>query len=559
MASRLLNVLKNIESGRQACINSIIGNGINIDNNLSLDEIASIIDSNFESQSSYITNIRYYDNPFEDPDLPQIDPFVKSCEDIFYNAEPIVQDGKTYYPAAMFLLDIDESMTETIIQNRNSINVGSPGIRLGYNGYWSVLTNDGSFYVMQADDNYQITHTWDNTKDLVDPATNKHYKYVIGYAEEKRTSNIVNSAFDSNTNKIKVVAAYISMTRVSTGNNVNLIYNASNMSTQYIHYYEKTKNDPGRTNPVAVLNSSYATQIVIDDTNVSISSNSSRTTYNAVIFINNFHSNINYKIYPLAKYIKTPTFKLSQYTDTGNVIQALKYLEITDMESQKNIREESNVQFPPYLKDPNPLLITITKAKSNAFYYGATFKNILLPNVTAIDSYGFQFFNCDTLDLPSYENHINDYAFRYMSCRVLKLNNLKNIKYTINDSNTGLALTLQRLEMHSAVNIPVNVLGNSVNCVKTLDLPNCISSSISFQNYKNLHTLILGAGYKGDLNLRNSNGLSRESLLDLFNKVATLEEGESYTISLPTGYRYMLTEEEIKQVTNKGWTVKFES
>ena len=43
MASRLLNVLKNIESGRQACINSIIGNGINIDNNLSLDEIISII------------------------------------------------------------------------------------------------------------------------------------------------------------------------------------------------------------------------------------------------------------------------------------------------------------------------------------------------------------------------------------------------------------------------------------------------------------------------------------------------------------------------------------
>ena len=146
-----------------------------------------------------------------------------------------------------------------------------------------------------------------------------------------------------------------------------------------------------------------------------------------------------------------------------------------------------------------------------------------------------------------------------MSCRVLKLNNLKNIKYAINDSNTGLALTLQRLEMHSAVNIPVNVLGNSVNCVKTLDLPNCISSSISFQNYKNLHTLILGAGYKGNLNLSFSNGLSRESLLDLFNKVATLEEGESYTISLPTDYRYMLTEEEIKQVTNKGWTVKFGS
>ena len=219
MASKLLNVLKSIENGRQNCINSITGNGISISSNASLNEIAGVIDSNFESQSSYITNIRYYDNPFDDPDLPQIDPFVKGCEDIFYNAEPITQDGKTYYPAAMFLLDIDESMTETIIQNRNSVSVGSPGIRLGYNGNWSVLTNDGSFYVMPNTDDYRVTHTWDNTKDLIDPATNKHYKYVIGYAEGDHISNIINSAFDTDTHKIKVIAAYISMTRVTTSYN----------------------------------------------------------------------------------------------------------------------------------------------------------------------------------------------------------------------------------------------------------------------------------------------------------------------------------------------------
>ena len=111
--------------------------------------------------------------------------------------------------------------------------------------------------------------------------------------------------------------------------------------------------------------------------------------------------------------------------------------------------------------------------------------------------------------------------------------------------------------MHSAVNIPVNVLGNQVNCVKTLDFPNCISSSINFQNYKNLHTLILGAGYKGNLNLKYCNCLSRTSLLDLFNKVATLGEGESYTISLPGDYKYLFTESEIKQVTDKGWTVTY--
>ena len=557
MASKLLNVLKRIENGRQSCINSIIGTGINISPNSSLEEIAGVIDSNLETQSSYITNIRYYDNPFEDPDLPQIDPFVKGCEDIFYNAEPITQNGKTYYPAAMFLLDIDESMTETIIQNRNSVNVGSSGIRLGYNGNWSILTNDGSFYVMQADDNYKITHTWDNTKDLIDPTTNKHYKYVIGYAEENRASNIINSAFDSTTKKIKVIAAYISMTRISSGNNSSLIYNTSNMSTQYIHFYEKTKNDPGRTNSAVIIPASSATQIVIDDTNVIMGS--SNKYYRAVIFINNLHSLLDYSINPLTKYIKTPTFKLSQYSGTNNITPALKYLEITDMVTQETIRETSSNQFPPFLKDPYPLLVTLNKIYTNTFKNGPVLKNITLPNVTSVDRYGFQYFNCDTLDLPNYDNHISDAPFYNMYCRVLKLNNLKTITKPINAGNPGLGTVLQRLEMHSVVNLPVNVLGDTVYTVKILDLPNCISSSINFQSYKNLHTLILGNGYKGNLDLKYCNCLSRISLLDLFNKVATLGEGESYTITLPVDYKYMFTDSEIKQVTDKGWTVSYSS
>ena len=558
MASKLLNVLKSIESGRQNCINSITGNGINISSNASLDEIAGVIDSNFESQSSYITNIRYYDNPFEDPDLPQIDTFVKSCEDIFYNADPITQDGETYYPAAMFLLDIDDSMTETIIQNRKYINSGTTGIALGYGGNWSVLTNDGSFYVMPNTDNYSVTHTWDNTKDLIDPTTNKHYKYVIGYAKGDYISSIVNSAFDTNTHKIKVIAAYISMTRVTTGNVSNVIYEANKKSVQYIHFYEKTKNDPGRTNPTAILSSASASQIVIDDTNVTINSSSARS-YTAVLFINNLHSSITYTVSPLAKYIKAPTFCLSQIQSSNYTIPALKYLDITDMEAQENIREESNKNLPPFLKDPYPLLVTFTKINTNTFRNGPVLKNITLPNVTSIANYGFQYFNCDTLNLPNYDNHTSRDPFYHMFCRVLKLNNLKTITSPIDTGNPGLGITLQRLEMHSVVNLPVNVLGDTVYTVKILDLPNCISSSINFQNYRNLHTLILGNGYKGNLDLKYCNCLSRTSLLDLFNKVATLGEGESYTITLPVDYKYLFTDSEIKQVTDKGWTVSYSS
>lgn len=559
MASKLLNVLKRIESGRQSCIDSIIGNGININPNASLEEIAGVIDSNFESQSSYITNIRYYNNPFEDPDLPQIDPFVKSCENIFYNAEPITQDGKTYYPAAMFLLDIDESMTETIIQNRNSVAVGSPGIRLGYNGNWSVLTNDGSFYVMPNTDDYRVTHTWDNTKDLIDPATNKHYKYVIGYAEGDHISHIVNSAFDTDTHKIKVIAAYISMTRVTTSYNSSLLYSNDSI-LQYIHFYEKTKNDPGKTNAKFVANASKALQIVIDDTDAPKESNQNNF-YTALVFINNLHS-LTYGITKSAIYIKSPTFKLSQYDRSGSSdkVPALKYLEITDMVTQETIRETSSNQFPPFLKDPYPLLVTLNEIYSNTFNYGPVFKNIVLPNVTSISGAGFQNYSCDTLDLPNYEEHTESGAFNNnVFCRVLKLNNLKRISAAISNSNSGLGTVLQRLEMHSIENIPVDILGSKTNAVKILDLPNCISSSINFQYYKNLHTLTLGAGYKGNLDLRYCYCLSRTSLLDLFNKVATLGEGESYTITLHSNYKHMFTDSEIKQVTDKGWTLSYYS
>ena len=560
MASKLLNVLKRIENGRQSCIDSITGNGININPNAALEEIAGVIDSNFESQSSYITNIRYYNNPFDDPDLPQIDPFVKDCENIFYNAEPIVQDGKTYYPAAMFLLDIDESMTETIIQNRNYINVGSPGIRLGYNGNWSVLTNDGSFYVMPNTDDYRVTHTWDNTKDLIDPATNKHYKYVIGYAEGAHISNIINSTFDSVTNKIKVVAAYISMTRISYSNGASLIQNTSKMATQYIHFYEKTKNDPGVTNPSVIIPASKATQIVIDDTDAPRKSNESNF-YTAFVFINNLHSLVAYKITKSAIYIKSPTFKLSQYSGgDSDTAPALKYLDITNMAAQETIRERSSNQFPPFLKDPYPLLVTLNGIYTNTFNYGPVFKNIVLPNVTSVSNAGFQSYSCDTLDLPNYEEHTESGAFNNnVFCRVLKLNNLKRISATICNSNGGLGTVLQRLEMHSIENIPVDILSSKTNAVKILDLPNCISSSINFKYYKNLHTLILGVGYKGDLNLSYCYCLSKTSLLDLFNKVATLGEGESYTITLHSNYKHMFTDSEIKQVTDKGWTVAYYS
>ena len=104
-----------------------------------------------------------------------------------------------------------------------------------------------------------------------------------------------------------------------------------------------------------------------------------------------------------------------------------------------------------------------------------------------------------------------------------------------------------------------NLLQNKTNAVKILDLPNCISSSINFKNYKNLHTLILGVGYKGNLDLKHCNCLSKTSLLDLFNKVATLGEGESYTITLHSNYKHMFTDSEIKQVTDKGWTVAYYS
>ena len=349
------------------------------------------------------------------------------------------------------------------------------------------------------------------------------------------------------------------MTRVTTSYNSRLLYSNDSI-LQYIHFYEKTKNDPGKTNAEFAANASGALQIVIDDTNAPRKSNQSNV-YTAFVFINNLHSLVAYTITKSAIYIKSPTFKLSQYSGgDSDTVPALKYLEITDMVTQETIRERSSKQFPPFLKDPYPLLVTLNEIYTNTFNYGPVFKNIVLPNVTSVSGAGFQSYSCDTLDLPNYEEHTVSNAFNNnVFCRVLKLNNLKRISAAISDSNGGLGTVLQKLEMHSIENIPVDILGSKTNAVKILDLPNCISSSINFQYYKNLHTLTLGAGYKGNLKLSSCTCLSRTSLLDLFNKVATLGEGESYTITLHSNYKHMFTDSEIKQVTDKGWTVAYYS
>ena len=64
-------------------------------------------------------------------------------------------------------------------------------------------------------------------------------------------------------------------------------------------------------------------------------------------------------------------------------------------------------------------------------------------------------------------------------------------------------------------------------------------------------------GIKFNMNLDRLTRASKECFTDLFNKIATLEQGESYTIKLPTRFKYALTADEIAVATNKGWAVTF--
>ena len=195
MASKLLNILKSIERGRQACINTMKEKNLVIQDNSSFEEIADTLRGIEPYDNAKATLPHYYDNPEDDPivykiptDWPDIESILKA------QTEDLIQTDYYNVPIRIALLNNTQpTITFSMTTNNNGtatddiIYVGkqsSSNSITNCNGV-TVITSDGveynigKYYGVDS-----IQHTWDSTKDI----DNKYRWFVI-----KRIMHVYNS------------------------------------------------------------------------------------------------------------------------------------------------------------------------------------------------------------------------------------------------------------------------------------------------------------------------------------------------------------------------------
>lgn len=189
MASKLLNVLKSIESGRQACINIMKEKNLIVQDNSSFDEIADSLRDIETYDNAKSTIPHYYDNPEDDPivykiptDWPDIETILKSqTEDLiqtdYYNVPIRIALLNNTQPTITFSMTTSNniSATDDIIYVAKQ-DSSSNSANISYCSGATVITSDGAEYnIGKYYGVDSIQHTWDSTKDI----DNKYRWFVI--------------------------------------------------------------------------------------------------------------------------------------------------------------------------------------------------------------------------------------------------------------------------------------------------------------------------------------------------------------------------------------------
>lgn len=189
MASKLLNVLKSIERGRQACINTMKEKNLIIQDNSSFDEIADALRDIETYDNAKSTIPHYYDNPEDDPivykiptDWPDIETILKSqTEDLiqtdYYNVPIRIALLNNTQPTITFSMTTSNnvSATDDIIYVAKQ-DSSSNSANISYCSGATVITSDGAEYnIGKYYGVDSIQHTWDSTKDI----DNKYRWFVI--------------------------------------------------------------------------------------------------------------------------------------------------------------------------------------------------------------------------------------------------------------------------------------------------------------------------------------------------------------------------------------------
>lgn len=587
MASKLLNVLNDIEKGRKHCINVARDNNLKIDDNASIYAIGDtfnnmvLMDNNNVVSIPDITGYTKENDPavwHRPKDWINLEEIFTSTGDIDIidysgnnrKAAPVYAVLlKNDTPQIEFTTNTINSSTETVV---GTANIGHFPSYSNYKETKAIVTSDGAKYVIHSENPSPVVHVWDETKDIVHGEDT--YRWFIVYHYDSYQTQSIGNLYLGNLHLlgVNVVEFIYSGVRGYNGTiylprTCENFVTLSPFSEEAVKYPKSSNNIPLKQSVVGTTNYSSIQSYInkITTTGISISTND----YYSLKNIEYTNGNVNLTACGRAAYVKAKTITFANgtlhYFSNGNNI---KYLEATDIEAQKLIPCAGVVDLPNIVEENVfDLITTINHSIVQNERLGVigrigmnnhllSFANLETINPMSSNNI-FNQLNCDILFLPKLKGSLP--AMPYVYVRKMIIPSITTI--SVNNPFTFALLYLDISGVREITASTIYQTDSNNNHRSNLEYIDASSlETLTYANYfagaNRLKTLVLKDGFKFNLNLAGNIDLTKECLLDILNKCAQLEDGENYTITLYSRVKAsMLSPEEIAIATNKGWTV----
>lgn len=558
MASKLLNVLNNIEEGRKKITSTLKYKGYPLQDNSSFNEIATVL-NDVEDTNNRKVYIPYYElTPETDPELWHYPSDWPDIEAIFREQEDIEIDGKGYYPIAMFLFSEDLNTNTFVVPSslpsdaQATLEEGYVSLPYTYGGYGD---NWGPRKILKFSDettstpfndtasNNQYIKQWDTSKDIV-TSDGEHLRWVVVYTEDSRNNT---SSFYG--------------------------YNLTNLNTKV---FLNTKPLLGRNSPTQNeqglgVNEDFR-MLIITDPKTPLGILCKSGFINNAVYLNKLGEirylkiNMDDKSYcPNTVFSNVTYNKVTQYfCNTNNIVSLnvmnnLKYMYVSQFNGAGLGSSVRYLYVDNVVSDTLSFNYLYSLLDTNIFEKLTTFNSIMnsfnnikvlsLPNVISLSNISaLNNIRCDTLIMENLKTNASSFSSPYL--RTVVAPKLEILNGTIGEN-------VIYLDISGCKTINANNLSNSNSSLEYIDASSLETCNINcFNNLPRLTQLILPDNFKNSLYLNGCNALPSNEIINIFNKLADVtEETETYTIYVYPQTKILLTPEEIAIATNKGWTV----
>ena len=494
MASNILNVLENVEKGRQNCIKNAKLANLPATDNMDIFNIGNL----FLEQNN---------TEFVEEEGPWVRPSDWwDTKSILENAQDIEQDGVVYFPTYIILLN---NSTDTTMLKKSQTS----GDTTSADGY--VFSDEPD--ILYVGDQ---THTWDASKDK--PCSEGYNtRYIIAYMIDRNIANTIK--FYNNLPILELIFGNIifpdSQRQLTVSQNQTIV-NIETTEKTVLEYYQITNSIEGDVNLK----------------NISLPTTTRMGTFTG--FRN------------LLKLISFSAKNLNRISQSSFLtdVRSLRYIDIPNV-TYINYGSLTG----SYLKSIE--LPSLTELSYSVFDNSTNLKSIVLPNLTKCSGMLYNCYNLKEVNMPALEEITtaggNYFIYNCFNLETLSFPALKKVSKQMCVSCYNLKeVSIPQLET-------MTVSNNFSSCYSLTEFtfPNTflsLTQPTQFQNCYSLTTINLITNWRWSLNVKDC-PLTHECIIDMFNKLKDLTGENSLTLTIGANNLAKVTDEEKLIATNKNW------